>query len=242
MITDGLAPAQLPYGIRVYAIGDVHGCDDRLAAMHREVANDLARRPVAQPLLVHLGDYIDRGIDSAGVIARLIADPLPGVPTVNLMGNHEEMLLGALASQPSDAPAHWLANGGNHALRSWGVSPAADPRIWRGALPPDHLHFIASLAFTHLVGPYLFVHAGVRPGHRLASQFTDDLLWIREPFLSWAGDLGLGDGVEVVVHGHTPRPAPVVRANRIGVDTGAVTGGPLSCAILEADRVGFLFA
>src|SRR5487761_2692202 len=97
MITLTPAPAVLPPGRRVYAVGDIHGCDDRLAALHAAIAEDMARRPVAAPLLLHIGDYVDRGPDSAGVVARLLAGPAPaaGVEVVNLMGNHERTMLDA---------------------------------------------------------------------------------------------------------------------------------------------------
>ena len=233
------APATLPPGQRIYAVGDVHGCADRLHAMHEAIRNDLARRPPQSPaLLVHLGDYVDRGPDSAGVIALLRGLAIPGVRIVNLMGNHEAMLLDALAVEPG-AAAQWLDNGGDQALRSWGIAPGSAPDGWKAALPGPDRDFIAGLAIRHRAGPYLFVHAGLRPGVSLARQTREDMLWIREPFLSWTG--GFDEDV-VVVHGHTPGRAPVLRGRRIGIDTGAVLGGPLSCAVLEADRLGFIFA
>ena len=107
------APASLPPGLRVYAIGDIHGCLDRLQALHELIAEDLAARPADAPLLVHLGDYVDRGPDSAGVVARLTeGPPLPDLPTVNLMGNHEHMMLAAVATGETEATELWLANGG----------------------------------------------------------------------------------------------------------------------------------
>ena len=105
------------------------------------------------------------------------------------------------------------------------------------AFAPDHLALLRGLPVTHRAGGYLFVHAGIRPGVPLDAQGREDLLWIREPFLSFDGDLGC-----VVVHGHTPIPAPLVRPNRIDIDTGAYLGGELTCAVLEADRIGFLQA
>ena len=232
------APARLPPGQRVYAIGDVHGCLDRLVALHGLIADDLAERPVAGPVLVHLGDYVDRGEDSAGVVARLAAGvALPGVPTVNLMGNHEHMMLEAIAEGEAEAAGLWLANGGGDSLRSWGVSPSALARDWSGYLPEAHLRFLRALELRHEVGGYLFVHAGIRPGVPLDRQDRHDLIWIREPFLSSDAPHGV-----VVVHGHTPRQEPVVRANRIGIDTGAVMGGVLTCVVLEDDRLGFITA
>ncbi len=230
------APGSLPSGQRVYAVGDVHGCLDRLQALHALVEADLAERPIAEATLIHLGDYVDRGPDSAGVVARLAAgDPVAGLPTVNLMGNHEHMMLAALASGEADAEGLWLANGGADSLLSWGVPRSAQPKDWPGYLPVPHLLFLRDLTLRHQAGGYLFVHAGIRPGLPLQRQSRHDLLWIREPFLSSKEDFGV-----VVVHGHTPKPEPTVRPNRIGIDTGAVMGGVLTCAVLEEDRLGFL--
>lgn len=238
MIDFVAAPASLPPNQRVYAIGDVHGCLDRLAAMHALIAADLAERPVREPLLVHLGDYVDRGPDSAGVVGRLAGRvTMPDVPTVNLMGNHEHMMLDAVASGDVEAVELWLANGGTESLMSWGVPRSAQPKDWPSYLPTPHLLFLRDLAVYHEAGGYLFVHAGVRPGIPLAQQSRHDLMWIREPFLSSKGSFGA-----VVVHGHTPRQEPVVRPNRIGIDTGAVIGGVLTCVVLEADRLGFITA
>ena len=232
------APASLPPGQRVYAIGDVHGCLDRLEAIHALVAEDLEVRPTTGAVLVHLGDYVDRGPDSAGVVARLAAgDPLPNVPTVNLMGNHEHMMLAALATGETEMTELWLANGGADSLQSWQVPRSAQPKEWPSYLPMPHLMFLRDLALRHEVGGYLFVHAGIRPGIPLDRQSRHDLMWIREPFLSWNESFG-----SVVVHGHTPRHEPVVRPNRIGIDTGAVMGGMLTCVVLEADRLGFITA
>ena len=238
MITTGLAPAVLPPGQRVYAIGDVHGCLDQLAAMHAAIADDLAKRPT-RALVVHLGDYVDRGPDTAGVVERLL-QPFPahsGVApphVVNLMGNHEEMLLTALEGVQG-APAHWLQNGGGAALASWKLNWRDQPGDWARGLPPRHLGFLRGLALMYRVGGYLFVHAGIRPGVAIEHQDRKDLLWIREPFLSFEGALPA-----VVVHGHTPQDGPDMRPNRINVDTGAVMGGPLTCVVLEEDRYDFI--
>ena len=231
------APAVLPPGRRVYAIGDVHGLDERLAALHAAIGDDLAHRPCAAPLLLHLGDYVDRGPDSRGVVARLVGgEPLPGIATVNLMGNHEQTMLDALAGEGA-AMTDWMINGGGAALRSWGGDPDAPRGTWVDAVPAGHLRFLHGLALMHREGGYLFVHAGIRPGVAIAEQTRQDLLSIRQAFLYSEADFGV-----VVVHGHTPKADPVLRANRIGIDTGAVYGGRLTCAVLEDDRVGFLYA
>lgn len=229
------APGSLPDGVRVYAVGDVHGCAARLEELHRLIAADWAARPVGEAMLIHLGDYVDRGPDSRAVITRLAAGPpIPGLVTVNLTGNHEQMMLKTLASLDADDIELWLANGGEDTLRSWGLNPFDDPEAWPDAVLPAHVAFMRDLPMMHQAGDYVFVHAGIRPGVALDAQRRDDLLWIREPFLSFDGDLGA-----VVVHGHTPVPAPLVRGNRIDLDTGAYLGGDLTCAVLEADRIGF---
>lgn len=239
MITEQLAPATLPEGQRVYAIGDVHGCDDRLAALHVAVGADLAQRPVQHPLLVHLGDYIDRGPESAAVLDRLARPlaPAPGLRAINLMGNHEDMLMRALQSGSQQDAAHWLHNGGGETLASWGLSWRDRPAAWEAGIPPAQLGLLRALVPCCQVGGYIFVHAGLRPNVPLAGQTREDLMWIREPFLSFAGELPA-----VAVHGHTPEPEPALRRHRIGIDTGAVLGGALTCVVLEADRVGFLQA
>jgi len=239
MMTMSLAPATLPVGQRVYAIGDVHGCADRLGTLHALIREDLANRPVAEPTLVHLGDYIDRGDDSAGVLARLLS-PFPDAPAprlVNLMGNHEDMMLAALAAADADSVRHWLANGGGRSLASWGIAPHTPAAEWRRAIPAAQLALLRGLALFHRQGGYVFVHAGLRPGLPIERQTREDMLWIREPFLSSRADFP-----GVVVHGHTPGRSVAVRRHRIGIDTGAVLGGVLTCVVLEGDRLGFLRA
>ncbi len=234
------APAALPDGQRVYAVGDIHGCIEQLRALHQAIAHDLAERPTADAVLIHVGDYVDRGPDSAAVVGLLAAGPpIKDLPTVNLMGNHEHMMLDALSSGQAEAAELWLGNGGADTLFSWGVPRQVKQTEWAARIPRPHRLFLRDLVLMHRRGPYLFVHAGIRPGVPLRLQVRQDLLWIREPFLSAKGDLGDEPGM-VVVHGHTPVKSPVVRPNRIGIDTGAVMGGMLTCAVLEADRLGFI--
>jgi serine/threonine protein phosphatase 1 len=232
------SPVTLPPDERVYAIGDIHGCASRLRDLHGAIARDMKDRPTGRAVLVHAGDYVDRGPDSASVIDMLAAGPTPaGLPAVNLMGNHEQMMLEALAGDDAEAAVLWLRNGGSESLKSWGVPRRVRQSAWASHLPAAHISFLSGLAVRHREGPYLFVHAGIRPGVPLDEQSPRDLLWIREPFLSSHDDFGV-----VVVHGHTPTEEPVVRANRIGIDTGAVLGGRLTCAVLEGDQIGLMSA
>src|SRR5438128_2579652 len=130
------APAVMPAGQRIYAIGDVHGCLDRLVALHEMIAEDIADRPAERTVLVHLGDYVDRGTDSAQVVDWLInGPPVPADTFVNLMGNHEHMMLAALAGTDKEAPGHWLVNGGADSLLSWGISRVVPPAEWAARIP-----------------------------------------------------------------------------------------------------------
>lgn len=236
MVTFRLAPARLRPGRRIYAIGDVHGLAGRLETMHATIADDLARRPPRSALILHIGDYIDRGPESASVLARLASGiPIPNTETVSLLGNHEWMALRALLDGDKEAVQLWLANGAAATLRSWRIDPSTPSGKWLEAVPAEQLRWLKELRLSYRDDDYLFVHAGVRPGIALAEQAAEDLVWIREPFLSYGGRFGA-----VVVHGHTPGELPVVQANRIGIDTGAVYGGPLTAAVLEEDRLGFL--
>jgi serine/threonine protein phosphatase 1 len=237
MIELSPAPASLPSGRRIYAIGDIHGCARQLANLHEIIAEDLADRPVGSSLLLHIGDYVDRGADTAGVISRLIDGcPIPGMDMVNLMGNHENTMLDALSGERA-AGTDWLFAGGKAALQSYGIDPEGPRDQWSTLIPRSHQAFLRDLVLMHREGGYAFVHAGVRPGIPLEQQARDDLLRSRQPFLYSEADFGA-----VVVHGHTPVKAPVVRHNRIAIDTGAVFGGKLTCVVLEAGTLGFLTA
>jgi serine/threonine protein phosphatase 1 len=237
MIELSQAPANLPPGRRIYAIGDIHGCARQLVDLHEMIAEDLAARPIASPLLLHIGDYVDRGADTAGVIAHLVGGcPVPGMEMVNLLGNHESTMMDALSGERA-AGTDWLFAGGRAALESYGIDPGGPRELWASLVPQTHQAFLRDLILMHHEGGYAFVHAGVRPGVALGSQARDDLLRSRQPFLYSEANFGA-----VIVHGHTPVKAPVVRHNRIAIDTGAVFGGPLTCVVLEADTLGFLTA
>ncbi len=237
MLNEDLAPGGLPPGQRIYVVGDVHGCSAQLAALHGLIAADARARPGPRVTLVHLGDYIDRGPDSAAVLERLLGPPpVEGAQVVNLLGNHETMLLDA--AEPDAHPGalpYWLENGGAATLASYDSDP--DDPHWHRLVPAAHMAMLRRCRLLWGAGDYLFAHAGLRPQVPLDAQDPFDLLWIREPFLSWEGELP-----GVVVHGHTPSAQPVVRENRIGIDTGACFGGALTCLVLEAHRMGFLAA
>lgn len=237
MIELSKAPASLPQGRRVYAIGDIHGCARQLDALHALIAQDLAERPVERPLLLHIGDYVDRGADTKGVIDRLVAGcPIPGVEMVNLMGNHESTMLDAIAGERA-AGTDWLFAGGKAALESYGIDPEGPRDVWKDMIPAMHQEFLRGLILMHREGGYAFVHGGVRPNIPLEQQAREDLLRARQPFLYSEADFGA-----VIVHGHTPVKTAVVKHNRIAIDTGAVFGGKLTAAVLEGETVGFLTA
>lgn len=224
-------------GRLVYAVGDVHGRLDLLGPLLRDIAEDaIAAQPAERPLLVMLGDYVDRGPDSKGVVDLLLQMRTYGrIETRTLKGNHEEALLRFL-DDPAFGPT-WAENGGGPALASYGVQPPAsrtDAEAWetasrefRAALPADHRAFYEKLELMVTVGDYAFVHAGVRPGVALEDQTERDLLWIRQEFLQAPGPFG-----KVIVHGHTPTEEAQLMRHRLGVDTGAYATGVLTAVRL----------
>ena len=228
------APA-VPEGHRIYAIGDIHGRRDLLDECLSQVHADIDARPPASNVLVFLGDYVDRGPDSAGVIERLRRYERRGVRTIFLGGNHEEVLLRLLRGE-AEFLSDWLRFGGAECARSYKLDPdslarAAPARAvaeLREAIPREHQAFLASLSDTIRIGGYLFVHAGIRPGIDLAEQAQSDLRWIREPFLDDSTDHGF-----VVVHGHTITNEVEVASNRIGIDTGAFCTGTLTAFAVD---------
>jgi Calcineurin-like phosphoesterase len=226
----------------LYVIGDIHGRLDLLDRMIEAIRRD-AGEQATECLTVTVGDYIDRGPESRGVIERLMGNPFPG-RYVALRGNHEAILEGFLLD--ARVGNHWQHLGGLETLRSFGVSVSpfmagqdferAAEQL-RAALTPEETKFLASLRMSLSVGRYFICHAGVRPGIPLEQQSQEDLLWIREAFLLSNEDFG-----KVIVHGHTPTLEPEVRANRINVDTGAFFTGRLTCVVLEDGGHRFLTA
>jgi serine/threonine protein phosphatase 1 len=232
-----------PEGVLVYAVGDIHGQLHLLDALLEKISEDAGRREAQRRMLVFVGDYVDRGPDSAGVIERLISGLPEGFETRCLMGNHESILLKFL--EHPQTYEHWLMNGAETTLASYGVdapgsgAPAAAVARCRdrfvSALPPAHRDFLNNLLLFTSCGDYLFVHAGIRPGVPMQDQSRQDMLWIRDCFLESDTDLGA-----VVVHGHTPGPEPVVRPYRIGIDTGAWVNGRLTALCLSGEARAFL--
>src|SRR5450759_4037534 len=226
---------------RLYVIGDIHGRLDLLDRLIDEIDRD-AKEHRANCLTVTLGDYIDRGPDSRGVLDRLLSNPFPG-DYVALKGNHEA-LLQAFLENPATG-AQWRHLGGLETLRSFGilVGPLMRGQNYdqaaeqlRAALSPEHRKFLASLKTSLTVGRYFLCHAGIRPGVSLERQSEEDLLWIRDEFLSSKMDFG-----KIVVHGHTPTDEPEVLPNRINIDTGAFATGRLTCLVIDQEQRRFLF-
>jgi serine/threonine protein phosphatase 1 len=223
---------------RAYAIGDVHGRLDLLEDLLARIEDDHRSRGDAKAYLIFLGDLVDRGPDSRGVIERLLDRPPGFARNIFLKGNHEEFFLGALDGDLAMLQ-NWLAYGGTECCESYGISGgwlvnAAPPEILSrlvATVPPAHRTFLGGMADTFRFGDYLFVHAGIRPGVPLESQSSTDLRWIREGFLDDRTDHGV-----TVVHGHTIVEEVEEHPNRIAIDTGAYRSGVLTAIGLEGDQ------
>lgn len=231
--------------MHIYAIGDIHGHLGLLQAAHDRIADDIARH--GQGPVIHIGDLVDRGPDSRGVIDFLMRGLAQGQDWVVLKGNHDSLFTRFLADPLDRDPRLWSELswlhprlGGATTLHSYGVTGAADRPAAKvhadasGAVPAAHVGFINSLPLAHQLGGSLFVHAGIRPGVALEAQLETDLIWIREPFLASAESHG-----PLVVHGHTTIDAATHYGNRLNLDSGAAYGGPLSAVVIE-DREAFL--
>ena len=224
-----------PKGEALYAIGDIHGRLDLLEPLLEAIRQDAAGRPRA--ILVGLGDYVDRGADSRGVVDALLAfAATPGVEAQFLRGNHDQILLNFLADH-SLGP-YWCRVGGRETLFSYDVEPPATRKhmeVWRAArdafaanLPERHLGFFQDLRLSFTWNDYFFAHAGAQPGTPLEEQSEQDLMWIRKPFLE---DEGRFD--KIVVHGHTPADEIHADHRRMGLDTGAYMTGVLTACRFE---------
>lgn len=235
-------------GKRIYAIGDIHGYADVLARMHDLIEADLKERPIDNAQIVYIGDYIDRGPDSKGVLDILIERELiaPHFDHVFLLGNHEDAMMEFIKA-PTGVRQDWIEWGGIEAIESYGVSvdktKAYALQVDRlaeelvNALPLTHQEFLKNLQLHHVVDDYLFVHAGIRPDVPLEKQTKHDLTFTREPFMSHEGH-----HPHCVVHGHTPAREIDIRPNRINIDTCLYGGGPLTCAVIEGSDVRVLQA
>jgi serine/threonine protein phosphatase 1 len=229
---------RLPEGIRIYALGDIHGRSDLLKQMFTVIDADIARNPIGRPIEVFLGDYIDRGPDSAHTLDLLIERSLSR-ETVFLKGNHEAHFLEVLRD-----PAKledWRQFGGLQTLMSYGIQPTLNPDASEQAdlisaltnvISRDHLRFLRGLKPSFVCGDFFFVHAGVRPGIPLNEQQETDLLWIRNEFLDSDENFG-----KFIVHGHTPVREPDIRPNRINIDTGAYATGNLTLLTIQGSSM-----
>ena len=237
--------ASVAAGRAVYAIGDIHGRLDLMLQLLELITKDADRHPGdLERNLVFLGDYVDRGPESRGVVEVLRSRPLPGFTSVFLLGNHEEAMLDFLDGR-SDGMG-WLSYGGLETLVSYGVPLHALPtngasivelrEALHAAVPAAHVDFMRNCTLSHCEDDYVFVHAGVRPGRPLAMQQRNDLLWIREDFLRATSPLP----GKVVVHGHTICDVPQDLGYRIDIDTGAFVSGRLTCLILRNHSRRFL--
>lgn len=223
----------IPAGCRAYAVGDVHGRADLFASMIKAIDADDAGRTAADSTVVLLGDLVDRGPDSAGVIAQA-RDWHSRRPVRALMGNHEEMFLDSFESE--EVLRHFLRFGGRETVLSYRIDPATytaaslpeTQELMRQAVPAEDLAYLRSMEDMVAIGDYLFVHAGIRPGVPLDQQRVGDLRWIREPFTNHLDSFG-----PVVIYGHTIYESAEVGSNRIGIDTGAYQSGRLTAIGLE---------
>src|SRR5688500_16013976 len=229
-------------GARAYAIGDIHGRLDLLDILLARIEADIAARPPKRTLLIFLGDLIDRGPESAGVVERLRNYRPSRAKPIFLAGNHEEVLLRMLAGEKNILPS-WMKYGGVQCAHGYGLDSEAlkrldeeaSSRLLKAKVPRAHREFLESFADTSRFGDYLFVHAGIRPGFALEEQDRFDLRWIREPFLTDAKDHGF-----IVVHGHTIVGRVEERPNRIAIDTGAYHSGVLTALVVEDDTRRYL--
>lgn len=230
-------------GIRLYAIGDVHGRLDLLQDMHGLIHADLDRNPTHDWRIIHLGDYIDRGPDSKGVLDFLIHASAHDPRILSLIGNHDDGFLRYLAT--GDTNGIFALHGGSDTARSYGVevdytnpesAKAAYPKL-RDAIPQTHIDYIRLMPASVSFGDFFFCHAGVNPVVALSEQDRDDLMWIRTLFLKWTEPLD-----KVIIHGHTPQSAIDIQPNRVNLDTYAWKNGKLSAIVIDGVEKRFLEA
>jgi serine/threonine protein phosphatase 1 len=230
--------AKVPNGIRIYAVGDIHGRADLLDEVLSRIDDHLGAYPTQRAIKVFLGDYIDRGQASRAVLDRLIR-LVETQELILLKGNHESFLIEFL--NDADVLDSWRNFGGFETLLSYGLTPRLKVDLaeksdlavaLKRAMPPSHQRFLQALVKSFTCGDFFFAHAGVRPGIPLGEQREADLLWIRHDFLSCQENFG-----KIIIHGHTPVLKPEVHLNRINIDTGAYATGQLTCLVLEGDEL-----
>ncbi|MEO0567895.1 MAG: metallophosphoesterase family protein [Pseudomonadota bacterium] len=219
----------------VFVIPDIHGHLEKLTealALVEAHAGSYAK-------IVFLGDYVDRGPDSRGVLQFLINGKAEGRDWITLRGNHDQLFLDGIKGQmPDQEKLKWWLNqrmGGSDTLRSFGIEGDARFADFRSAIPSDHLSFLDKLPFSFETDELFFCHAGVQPGIAFGQQAEQDLIWIREPFLSDTSDHG-----KLVVHGHTPVDFPEHKGNRVALDGGAAWGRKLHVAVFEGREAWLL--
>ena len=232
------AAARLPDGLRIYAIGDIHGRADLLESLLLQIDEDCRLYPSRRPIVVFIGDYIDRGPASREMLDLLLGYERTK-ETIFLRGNHETFVHRFL-SKPAVLD-EWRLCGGLETLVSYGLKPSINPGVAEQrqlakalakSIPRSHLEFLDSLNLSFNCGDFLFVHAGIRPGVPIRKQREEDLLWIREEFLCCKRRFE-----KFVVHGHTPVHATDIRSNRINIDTGAFATGRLTCIVIEGTSI-----
>lgn len=238
-----LDTARVPDGMRVYAIGDIHGRNDLLHNLLKQIEADDAARGAADTHIIFLGDLMDRGPDSAGVINTAMALRDAGRKVRFLMGNHEEVFVRVCRKNDTKVTRFFLRIGGEETVLSYAITRAEYITLDMEQLserlatlvPEAHLEFVESFEDQIVIGDYAFVHAGIRPGVPLSEQKPSDLRWIREDFVDQRGDLE-----KVVVYGHTIYDEVEERGSRIGIDTGAYASDKLTALGLEGGERWYL--
>jgi serine/threonine protein phosphatase 1 len=235
--------AIVPEGVRVYAIGDIHGRNDLMQLLLRQIDDDDIKRGGADTQIIFLGDLVDRGPDSAGVIETAIALRESGRKVRFLMGNHEEVFVQTCRKRDPKTARFFIRIGGEATLLSYPIARAEYMGLDLEQLcdrldtlvPEEHLAFLESFEDQIVIGDYAFVHAGIRPDVPLSQQKPSDLRWIREEFVDQRGDLE-----KVIVYGHTIYDNVEERGSRIGIDTGAYASGTLTAIGLEGSERWYL--
>jgi len=234
---------QTPPQHRLYVIGDIHGRLDLLERLLSMIEADALGHDKTHKKLIFVGDYVDRGLDSRGVITRLLKKFTAGLEPIFLRGNHDEMFL-RFAQGDFEIAQAWLSLGGTAALASYsirtlGYTDKAQMQTLhsevQSKVPSEHIAFLENTVLSATFGDYYFVHAGIKPGVPLEKQDPIDQMTIRGAFLFCEDEFD-----KVIIHGHTIRPEPEVKHNRIGIDTGAFATGCLTCLILDGSSHTFL--